>query len=132
MQNDISTFSDHVVIKQGSIDIRADKVVLAYLGGDQRKTYIEAFGNPVTFSQIQEGGKLIKGHAQKIRYDIMTQIINLSGNAYLEQLNSNVTGDHISYLFQKQTMQAFSDIGKHVTTLLVPEHLQDKEKHKSK
>ena len=47
-------------------------------------------------------------------------------NAYLEQLDSNVKGDRITYLVQQQQMQAFSDKGKRVTTVLVPSQLQDK------
>ncbi|MDU7766632.1 MAG: LptA/OstA family protein, partial [Serratia marcescens] len=39
MQSNVSTFTDNVVIKQGTIDIRADKVVVTRPGGDQNKTY---------------------------------------------------------------------------------------------
>ncbi|KAH8256823.1 hypothetical protein KR044_005853 [Drosophila immigrans] len=126
MQSNVSTFTDNVVIKQGTIDIRADKVVVTRPGGDQNKTYIEAFGNPVTFYQMQDSGKPVKGHAQKVRYDVATQLVTLTGNAYLEQLDSNVKGDRITYLVQQQQMQAFSDKGKRVTTVLVPSQLQDK------
>jgi lipopolysaccharide export system protein LptA len=45
---------------------------------------------------------------------------------YLEQLDSNITGDKITYLVKEQKMQAFSDKGKRVTTVLVPSQLQDK------
>ncbi len=124
MQKNISIFTDNVVIKQGSIDIRADKAVVTYQHGDKHNTYIEAFGNPVNFQQLLENGKLVKGHAQKIRYDIVTQLLTLTHNAYLEQYDSNVTGDHITYLVQQQQMQAFSDKGKRVTTVLVLSQLQ--------
>ncbi|MCP1064819.1 lipopolysaccharide ABC transporter substrate-binding protein LptA [Serratia symbiotica] len=126
MQNNVSTFTDNVVIKQGTIDIRADKVVVTHPGSDQNKTYIEAFGDPVTFHQIQDSGKPVKGHAQKVRYDVATRLVTLMGNAYLEQLDSNVRSDHIIYLVQQQQIQAFSDKGKRVTMVLVPSQLQDK------
>lgn len=45
-----------------------------------------------------------------------------------EQLDSNITGDKITYLVKEQKMQAFSDKGKRVTTVLVPSQLQDKNK----
>lgn len=126
MQSNVSTFTDEVVIRQGTIEINADKVVVTRPNGEQSKTYIEAFGKPVTFSQMQDNGKLVKGHAQKIRYDVATQLVTLTENAYLEQLDSNVQGDRITYLVQEQQMQAFSDKGKRVTTVLVPSQLQDK------
>lgn len=41
---------------------------------------------------MQDSGKPVKGHAQKVRYDVATQLVTLTGNAYLEQLDSNVKG----------------------------------------
>ena len=38
----------------------------------------------------------------------------------------NVKGDRITYLVQKQQMEAFSDKGNRVTTVLVPSQLQQK------
>src|SRR5471030_2015336 len=91
------------------------------------KEVVEGYGNPVTFYQLQDNGKPIKGHAQKVRYEVETDLVTLTGNAYLEQLDSNVKGDRITYLVQKQQMEAFSDNkGGRVTTVLVPAQLQDK------
>lgn len=126
IQNNVSIFTNNVVIKQGTIDIRADKVVVTYPGGDQKKTYIEAFGDPVTFYQMQDDGKPVKGHAQKVRYDVAPQLVTLTGDAYVEQLDSNMKSDRIIYLLQKQQIQAFSDKGKRVSMVLVPSQLQDK------
>lgn len=128
IKNNISTFSKNVVIKQGTIELHADKVFVSHPVDDQDKTYIEAFGEPVTFYQIQENGSQVKGHAKKVRYDVQMQLLTLTGNAYLEQLNNNVTSDHITYLVRQKQMQAFSDKGKFVTTVLVPSYLQDKNK----
>ena len=50
----------------------------------------------------------------------------MTGNAYLEQLDSNITGDKITYVVPTQQMQAFSDKGKQVTTVLLPSQLQEK------
>lgn len=87
---------------------------------------VEGYGNPVTFYQMQDNGKPIKGHAQKVRYEVENDLVTLTGNAYLEQLDSNVKGDRITYLVQKQQMEAFSDKGNRVTTVLVPSQLQQK------
>lgn len=126
MQNNTVTFSDHVVVTQGSIEIKADKVVVTRPGGDQNKTIIEAFGNPATFYQMQDDGKPVKGNAQAMRYEVANEFMTLTGHAYLEQLDSNVKGDRITYLIKQQQMEAFSDKGKRVTTVLVPGQLQDK------
>ncbi len=120
------TFIDDVIIKQGTIEIKADKVVVTRPDGDQNKMVIEGYGNPVTFYQMQDNGKPIKGHGQKLRYEVANDFVVLTGNAYLEQLDSNIKGDRITYLVKKQQMEAFSDKGNRVTTVLLPSQLQDK------
>lgn len=98
MQANTITFTDNVIIKQGTIEIKADKVVVTRPGGDQSKMVIEGYGNPVTFYQMQDSGKPVKGHGQKLRYEVANDFVVLTGNAYLEQLDSNIKGDRITYL----------------------------------
>ncbi|KAA8999232.1 lipopolysaccharide ABC transporter substrate-binding protein LptA [Affinibrenneria salicis] len=126
MQGNTVTFSGNVVVKQGTIEIKADKVVVTRAQGDKGQEVIEGFGNPVTFYQMQDSGKPVKGHAQKMRYELANDFVVLTGNAYLEQLDSNVKGDRITYRVKLQQMEAFSDKGNRVTTVLVPSQLQDK------
>lgn len=126
MEANTTTFSGNVVIKQGTIEIKADEVVVTRPNGDQNKIVIEGFGNPITFYQMQDNGKPIKGRGQKLRYEVANDFVVLTGNAYLEQLDSNIQGDRITYLVKKQQMEAFSDKGNRVTTVLLPSQLQDK------
>ncbi len=126
LEKNITTFTDDVVIKQGSIDIKANKVVVTRPSSDSDKIVIEAFGTPVTFYQLQDDGKPIKGHAAKARYEVDKQLVTLTGNAYLEQLDSNIKGDKITYVVPTQQMEAFSDKGKRVTTVILPAQLQEK------
>lgn len=126
MISNVVTLTGTVVVKQGSIDIRADKVVITRPNGVQGTEVVEGYGNPVTFYQLQDDGKPIKGHAQKVRYELANDYVILTGDAYLEQLDSNVKGDRITYLVKQQQMEAFSDKGKRVITVLVPSQLQNK------
>ncbi|MGL9769621.1 MAG: lipopolysaccharide ABC transporter substrate-binding protein LptA [Sodalis sp. (in: enterobacteria)] len=120
------TLIGEVVVKRGSIDIRADKVIITRSSGKDSNKVVEGYGNPVTFYQLQDGGKPIRGHSQKVRYETSNDLVILTGNAYLEQLDSNVKGDRITYLVNKQKMEAFSNKGKQVATVLLPAQLQDK------
>lgn len=126
MATNTVTLTGNVVVKRGSIDIRANKVVITRPNGKDGSEVVEGFGNPVTFYQLQDNGKPVRGHSQKVRYETANDLVILIGNAYLEQLDSNVKGDRITYLVKKQQMEAFSDRGKRVTTVLVPAQLQDK------
>lgn len=126
LEKNITIFSTDVIITQGSIDIRANKVVVTRPNGDNSKIIVEAFGNPVTFYQQQDNGKPIKGKGQQMRYEMDKELIILTGNAFLEQLDSSIKGDKITYLVPTQKMEAFSDKGKRVTTVLLPAQIQEK------
>ncbi|WP_075182975.1 lipopolysaccharide ABC transporter substrate-binding protein LptA [Pantoea sp. 1.19] len=127
MNGNVATFTGNVVITQGSIKITANKVVVTRPGGDSNKTIVDAYGTPATFYQMQDNGKPVQGHAQKMHYELAKDLVELTGDAFLEQLDSNVKGDRITYLVKEQKMQAFSSgSGKRVTTVLVPSQLQDK------
>lgn len=124
--NNIVTFTDNVVITQGTININADKVTVLRPNGDQTKTIVEAFGAPLTFSQEQDDGKLIEGHSNKMRYELENELITLTGNAFLSQMDSQVSGEQIVYSVKEQQMQAKSGQNQRVTTILVPNQLQEK------
>lgn len=126
MQGNVATFTGKVIVTQGTIKITADKVVVTRPGGDSNKTIVDAYGNPATFYQMQDSGKPVQGHAQTMHYELAKDWVELTGNAYLEQLDSNVKGDRITYLVKEQKMQAFGSTGKRVTTVLVPSQLQEK------
>ena len=114
MQGNIVTFTGNVVVTQGTIKINADKVVVTRPADQKGKEVIDGYGNPATFYQMH--------------YELQNDFVVLTGNAYLEQLDSNIKGDKITYLVKEQKMQAFSDKGKRVTTVLVPSQIQDKSK----
>lgn len=126
MEGNVVTFTGDVIVKQGTIDIRADKVVVTRTT-EKGHEVVEAFGNPVTFYQMQDSSKPVKGHGSKLRYELANELVVLTGDAYIEQLDSNVKGDRITYKVKQQKMEAFSDKGKHVTTVLVPSQLQKKD-----
>ena len=128
MQGNVVTFTGNVVVTQGTIKINADKVVVTRPGGESGKEVIDGYGKPATFFQMQDNGKPVKGHADTMHYELQNDFVVLTGNAFLEQLDSNIKGDKITYLVKEQKMQAFSDKGRRVTTVLVPSQLQDKNK----
>ncbi|WP_245711026.1 lipopolysaccharide transport periplasmic protein LptA [Thorsellia anophelis] len=123
--NNIATFTDSVVITQGSINIIADKVVVTTPNGDQTKAVVDAYGSPLKFSQLQDDGKPIEGHANQMRYELEIEKITLTGNAFISQLDSNVKGDKIVYLVKEQKMEAKGD---RVITILNPKQIQENDK----
>ncbi|MGV3346514.1 lipopolysaccharide ABC transporter substrate-binding protein LptA [Enterobacteriaceae bacterium LUAb1] len=133
INGNVATFTGNVIITQGSIKITANKAVVTRPGGDSSKTIFDAYGTPATFYQMQDNGKPIQGHAQKMRYELAKDRVELTDNAWLEQLDSSITGNRITYLVKEQKMEAYSG-GKsnRVTTVLVPSQLQDKNSTRQK
>lgn len=125
IQHNIVTFTGNVVLTQGSIKIHADKIIVTRPAGEKGKEVMDGYGNPATFYQMQDNGKPIQGHALHMRYQTAQQRVELTGKALLKQLDSSISGDRIVYLVQQQHMQAFSNKGKRVTTVLLPSQLQD-------
>lgn len=126
MQSNTVTFTGNVIITQGTIKATANKVVIIRPNGQQGKEIVEGYGNPVTFYQMQDNGKPVEGHGQKLRYELEKDFVVLTGDAFLKQIDSSIKGDKITYLVKQQQMEALSDKGKRVTTVLIPSQLQDK------
>ncbi|MGR6982037.1 lipopolysaccharide transport periplasmic protein LptA [Testudinibacter sp. P27/CKL/0425] len=126
LENNIVTFSDNVVITQGSILINANKVTIIRPTNDSGKEKIEATGNPVTFQQQLDNGKPINGKASKVNYDLGSQYLVLTGNAQLKQLDSQINAEVITYDVQQQKMIAKNSGKGRVKTILYPSQLQQK------
>ncbi|CAJ0993354.1 lipopolysaccharide ABC transporter substrate-binding protein LptA [Pantoea sp. Nvir] len=127
LQGNVATFTGNVIVTQGTIKITADKVLVTRPNGNSNKTIVDAYGNPATFYQMQDNGKPLHSHAAKLHYELAKDFIELIGNAYIEQLDSNITGDHITYLVKEQRMQAYGQgRNKRVTTVLMPSQIHEK------
>ncbi|MGF7452913.1 lipopolysaccharide transport periplasmic protein LptA [Mannheimia massilioguelmaensis] len=127
MENSVVTFTDNVVITQGSILIKAQKVVITRPPKDSgKKETVEAFGSPVTFHQILDNGKPVDGRANKVHYDLGKEFLTLTGNAQLKQLDSQIDGNIITYDVNKQQLKASSTQQSRVKTILIPSQLNQK------
>lgn len=72
-------------------------MVVTRPGGEQGKEVIDGYGKPATFYQMQDNGKPVEGHASQMHYELAKDFVVLTGNAYLQQVDSNIKGDKITY-----------------------------------
>lgn len=125
MEKSVVTFTDNVVITQGSIIIKANKVVITRPAEKSgKKETVEAFGTPVTFHQQLDNGTPVDGKANKVHYDLGSEFLTLTNNAELKQLNSKINGSVITYDVKKQQLKANGNGKSRVTTVLIPSQLQ--------
>lgn len=110
-------FDGKVELTQGSLEIRADKIVLKQ-DAMKHKNCV-ATGSPARFRQRMEGSdQYVEGYGQRIVYDTRTETVDFFGQARVKRAQDDVKGDHISYSTRSETFQVLGD----------PAHAGDPEK----
>lgn len=91
-----STYSGNVILTQGTLVIRADKLIVREDSeGFQHST---SLGNPTTFKQKREGkNEYMEGSAQRIEYDGRMDKVQLYTKAWVKRGEDIVHGDYIMY-----------------------------------
>lgn len=92
----ISTYQGNVQLSQGTLLIRADKLVVKEdAAGLQHGT---AYGNPASFRQKREGvDEYIEGYGLRIEYDGRNDKVELFTQARMKRNQDEVRGNYISY-----------------------------------
>lgn len=92
----ISTYLGNVILTQGTLVIRAAKLVVREdKNGFQHST---STGNPTTFKQKREGkNEYISGSGKRIEYDGRMDKVQLYTKAWVKRGQDIVYGDYISY-----------------------------------
>jgi lipopolysaccharide export system protein LptA len=92
----ISTYSGNVILTQGTLVIRADKLIVREdKEGFQHST---SLGNPTTFKQKREAkNEYMEGSAQRIEYDGRMDKVQLYTKAWVKRGGDIVHGDYIMY-----------------------------------
>ena len=98
MQRQIVTFSGNVVIAQGTLQIRAERVEVREVEGGRRSaTATGSSERPATYRQKREGlDETIEGSAERIEYDGRTDTLRFIGQAVVRRLRAGVMADEIT------------------------------------
>jgi lipopolysaccharide export system protein LptA len=126
MKENIVTFTGNVVLKQGTVNIHANKVVVTRPGKSSKQEIIQAYGQPATFHQILDNGKPINGEASTMKYDTSSEFLTMTSNAQLIQEGSKIKGNIITYNIQQQKLMAEGNRKHRVITVLQPGQFSNK------
>ena len=121
MKSSQVTFQGNVSLKQGSINIHADKIVVLRDQKTEAIKQIQAFGQPATFSQKMDDGNLLNGQANELDYHMSTDELTMKGNVELVQDGNTIKGSTIRYQIGQQKLVADSSKKQRVTTILQPQ-----------
>jgi len=100
-------YSGNVIMQQGSLNIKADKVTLVRTAKGLEK--IVAQGSPARYSQVlgKDEGKTL-AYGETIIYNTQIDELTLLQNAGLEKQGNVFSGDKIVYLINEQKVKAES------------------------
>lgn len=92
----ISVYSGNVILTQGTLMLRADRVQATQNATGLDK--VSATGHPVSFHQKLDGsGDMIEGVSDRIEFDSVNNQLELIGQAQLQRSGDELRGAQISY-----------------------------------
>ncbi|PFG55231.1 lipopolysaccharide export system protein LptA [Vibrio sp. ES.051] len=124
MKSNQVIFKGDVSLKQGSINIDADRIVVTRDPKTEAIKQIQAFGQPAKFSQLMDDGKTLSGQAVELDYRLAKDELTMKGQAQLAQDNNTIKGSSIRYQIGKQKLVADSSKEERVTTILQPNQIE--------
>jgi lipopolysaccharide export system protein LptA len=99
-----SSFEGNVLLSQGTLSIRADKLVVSQ--DKEGFKHSTSTGHPATFRQKREGlNEYVEGFAERIEYDTRADMLELFGQARIKREQDDLSGEHILYNSKTEVLQ---------------------------
>lgn len=114
----ISVYQGDVSMQQGSLDIKADKIIF-HFDADNNLKMLEISGNPATFNQLNAKQQPVSGSAQNMKYYEDQSLMELNGNARFKSDQDTIESESISINTQTEAMQAGDTDGKSRVRMLI-------------
>ncbi|MEO8306161.1 MAG: lipopolysaccharide transport periplasmic protein LptA [Betaproteobacteria bacterium] len=90
------TLAGHVIITQGTLEIRADRIVFKQNADNSLSA--TAYGNPVALRQKRDDvDEYYEGYAQRLEYDGSKELVELFDNALLKRGLDEIRSNYVSY-----------------------------------
>jgi lipopolysaccharide export system protein LptA len=104
-QTKVGNLAGNVVITQGTMTIRADKVT--FTQNADNSISATAWGNPITFRQKRDGvDEYFEGFAQRAEYDGQKELLELFDRALLKRGQDEIRSNYISYNTRSEQFRA--------------------------
>ncbi|MEM1082088.1 MAG: lipopolysaccharide transport periplasmic protein LptA, partial [Pseudomonadota bacterium] len=114
----VSEFSDNVNIERGPMTISADRGMIRQVDGEM--TEIELFGNPTRWQDQLEDGSVVNGEANNIYFDVIANVVTLTGDAIIRHEQGEFTGDRLVYDLNSESLSGSSDGDNRVRVVIEP------------
>ena len=99
------TLAGNVIITQGTLSIRADRIVFRQNADNSLSA--TAHGNPVAVRQKRDGvDEYYEGYAQRIEYDGAKELVELFDRALLKRGQDEIRSNYVSYNIGTEVFKA--------------------------
>lgn len=115
--NSKCVFSGNVVIRQGTLDVRASRAEVVRRNGDIDQVVLT--GSQATMKQQMDDGTMMNAQADRIVYEPRKEILTLTGNFKIESPQGSNSGQKMIYNMATGQMQSGGD-GTRVRTVIQP------------
>lgn len=115
--NSTNVWTGNVTLKQGTLDITAQRAELTQRNGDPSKAVFT--GSPVKLRQQQDDGTWMDATANRIEYDMSSEIITLIGNYTVKSPRGSNSGQRMVYNTRTGNIKSGGD-GTRVRTVIQP------------
>ena len=115
--NSKCVFSGNVVIRQGTLEVRASRAEVLRRNGDIDQVVLT--GSQATMKQQMDDGTMMNARADRIVYEPRKEVLNLSGNFKIESPQGSNSGQKMVYNMATGQMQSGGD-GSRVRTVIQP------------
>lgn len=90
-----TVLSNGVIISQGTLHITSDRAEIHLRNGDIDRAVLT--GSPVQMRQEMDDGSPMNARAQRVDYNLASDVITLTGDARIEQPRGTMAGQRIVY-----------------------------------
>lgn len=117
-----TTLSGGVVITQGTLEIRSDTAVIHSANGEPVRVVLT--GTPVTLRQELDDGRQMDAVANKVDYDLKTEIVVFTGNVNIRQPSGSISGQRVVYNMKTGQVQGGGENAGRVKIRIEPRNTQ--------
>ncbi|KRG67973.1 lipopolysaccharide transport periplasmic protein LptA [Pseudoxanthomonas dokdonensis] len=112
-----TVLSGNVALKQGTLDIKADKGEIIRKNGDLSQAIFT--GSPVTMKQQLDDGSPMTAVANRVEYDLLADVVTFIGDYTVKSPKGSNSGQKMVYDLKSGNMQSGGD-GSRVRTVIQP------------
>jgi lipopolysaccharide export system protein LptA len=91
----LAQYRGDAVFNQGSLRVTGERITVEAEQGQIENA--KSQGSPATIQQRNDAGRLVRGRAQRIRYDARSPLVTLLGDAELVRGGDNFSAGRIEY-----------------------------------